>query len=100
MSSRNDDDQKARKERDKRTLQRATIGVGVAALGLAGVLTYAASVAHVGASNTNPAPASNPVVVATPTSESDDYYDNPRPPATTLTSPDPRIGPVAVTGAS
>jgi hypothetical protein len=92
-------DQQSRKERDKRSLQRATIAVGVAALGLAGALTYAAAAATSGSGNPNPVPDSTMVTDPNPAIEPSDIGEM-RPPATSLSSPDPRVAPVAVTGAS
>jgi hypothetical protein len=95
------DDPRSRKERDKRSLQRATIAVGVAALGLAGALTYAAAAATSGSSsNTNPGP-TDPTTVTDPNPaiEPSDIGEM-RPPATSLSSPAPGVAPVAVTGAS
>jgi hypothetical protein len=93
--------QKARKERDKLSLQRATIGVGVAALGLAGALTYATAVATSESRDTNSVPA-DPTMITDPNPavEPADIGEIPRPPPTSLWSPNPRATPVAVTGAS
>jgi hypothetical protein len=94
----------ARKGRDSRALQRATIGIGVVSLGLAGALTYAAASAT--AAKGSAAPAGNlsqPVAASpTPTStgEHDDEHYSPRPPATGLQNPQPGATPVAVTGGS
>jgi hypothetical protein len=94
------DDPRSRKERDKRSLQRATIAVGVAALGLAGALSYAAAAATSGSNNTSPLPTDPTMVTDTnPAIEPSDIEEM-RPPATSLSSPDPRVAPVAVTGAS
>jgi len=103
-------EQQARKERDKRSLQRATIGVGVAALGLAGVLTYAAWSAAAPETTTptgNTAPISSPdsTVVSNgypndDSSDSSDHSQAPRTPSSGVSSSDPRSVPVAVTGGS
>jgi hypothetical protein len=102
MSSQDISDQRARKARDKRSLQRATILVGVLSLGLAGALTYAAAAATVAAKGpAAPAVGSNPSVTVspTPTYRGDDQNEQPIP-APPVQSPPPGTTPVVVTGGS
>jgi hypothetical protein len=92
-------DQQARKERDKRSLQRATIAVGVASLGLAAVLAYAASAAT--SAGAKAAPISTPSPSAAPSRRSgDDSGDGLQPPGASLANPQPTVAPIAVTGGS
>ena len=104
MSSPEPAKQRARKESDRRALQRATIAIGVVSLGLTGALVYAAASDTIIGKGSAPAPDSNPIVSADPTpiynGETDDEHGTPRPPAGGLQSPRPGTAPVAVTGGS
>src|ERR1700730_5369838 len=100
MTSQDIGDQRARKARDKRSLQRATILVGVLSLGLGGALTYAAAAATVAAKGSAaPSAGANPpaVVSPTPTYRGDDQNEQPRP-APPVQNPPPGTTPVVVTG--
>ena len=102
MSSQELGAQRARKARDRQSLRRATILVGVLSLGLAGALTYAAAAATAAAKGpAAPAAGSNPAVSVSPspTHGGDDQDEQPRP-APVVHSPPPGTTPVAVTGGS
>ena len=105
MSSQAAGAQAARKARDGRSLQRATIIIGVASLALAAAVTYAAASASTGKGSQVPAGGSNGsvTVTVTPTpssGESDDGHDGTRSPAPNAQKPQPGGAPVAVTGGS
>ena len=93
--------QRARKEGDKRALQKATIAIGVVSLGLTGALVYAAASDAVSGNTSAPPSGLDQSVNAdlTLTPEIDDDH-GPKPPVTSVGSPQPGTKPVAVTGGS